>query len=600
MIAKRILPKKEPSTRPHYDYVELAEYVRAANYEGEKCQFAWHAGCDSETYDQAMVEVLATQALNTRTTKDKTYHLVISFRPEDEAKLSPEVFQDIEKMFVKALKFDEHQRVCGVHRNTNNMHMHIAINKIHPEKLTIKEPYRDFYKLAEVCKAIEEKYGLVVDNKLKKDQQIDQHAASMEAHSGEQSFQSYVLERKEPLLQALENATTWREAHESLSRYGLGIKARGNGLVVYNLDGKKNEAMKASALNRCLSKKNLQDRFGAYEEPAETTAPVERYCRVPIHPGSTERDQLYEQYKNLMQEKQDRLDAIRKQSAKDLQAVINWADAERKVLDRQILPRSTKTKLRQLLNVKQRQAIEDVREECNIALREIRKSYPCHNWNGYLKVQAEQGNAAALKVLRSKTNNEETRIDQAMPIAPEEKQKEAHRIKKAFLEKERQIIMSPISGKRRSGLAAITRMHQLAALDNLNKETGRKNDQELFAGVRHTIDNNGIVIFTLAGGGTIRDTGRKIYFSQDEETKKAAMVYSQARLGRYIQVVENSIERRPYERNNNRADHHKSNPTVIGQISRNRLRGLSELDVVRFGKSHEVLLPGHARGNLER
>jgi len=599
MIAKRILPKKEKSTRPHYDFKELAEYVRAAGHEGEKCQFAWHGGCHSENYDQAMMEIMAVQALNTRTSKDKTYHLVISFRPEDETKLSPEVFQEIEQMFAKALGFDEHQRVCGVHRNTNNMHMHIAYNKIHPEKLTIREPYRDFYKLAEACKAIEEKYGLLVDNKLKKDQQIDQHAASMEAHSGEQSFQSYVLEKKEPLLQSLENATTWREAHVSLARYGLGIKARGNGLVVYNLDGKKNEAMKASALDRCLSKKNLLDRFGEYEEPGDLPESVERYNRSPIQPQSTERDQLYEQYKNLMQKKQDRLDASRKQSAKNMQAVMDWADAERKVLDRRILPRSTKAKLRQLLNVEQRQAIEDVREAGNTSLQAIRKSYPCHNWNGYLKWQAEQGNETALNALRSKKEKDRSlEVDQAKPIDHGEKYTEAHRIKKAFLEKERQIIISSVSGKHRSGLVAITRMQQLAALENL-KETGQKNDQELFAGVRHTIDNNGIVIFTLAGGGTIRDTGKKIYFSQDEETKKAAMIYSQARLGKNIQVIENSIERKPYERNNG-VGHHKPNPAVIGQINQNRLRGLSELDVVRFGKSPEVLLPGHARGDVER
>jgi hypothetical protein len=599
MIAKRILPRKEKLTRPHYDIIELAEYIRAADHEDEKCQLAWHVGCHSEPYDQAMTEIMAIQALNTRSSKDKTYHLVISFRPEDEAKLSSEVFQKIENMFAKALGFEEHQRVCGVHRNTNNMHMHIAYNKIHPEKLTIREPHRDFHKLAGACKTIEVKYGLVMDNKLKNDQQIDQHAASMEAHSGEQSFQSYVLERKEPLLQALVKAASWREAHEFLSRHGLGIKARGNGLVVYNLDGKKNEVMKASALDRCLSKKSLLDRFGAYESPHERTAPVERYSRIPIHPSSDERDQLYEQYKNLMQEKQDRLDASRKQSAKDMQAVMNWAAEERKALDRRILSRSIKTKLRQILNVKQRQYIENVREECDAALREIRKSYPCHNWNGYLKWQAEQGNTAALNVLRSKAKKRGSEADKAKNH--EKCHKEAHLIKRSYLEKEQQIIMSSVSWKRRRGLVSIIRMQQLAALEILQKEISPGGgESKIFSGVRHAIDNNGIIIFTLADGGTIRDTGQKIYFSQDGVTKRAAMLYSQSRLGKNIQVVENYIERKPYERNSNRADHHKSNPAGVGQNNNNRLRGLSELDVVRFGNNCEVLLPGHARGNLER
>jgi hypothetical protein len=117
-----------------------------------------------------------------------------------------------------------------------------------------------------------------------------------------------------------------------------------------------------------------------------------------------------------MQERQGKLDASRQQSAQDMQAVMNWADAERMALDRRILPHSTKIKLRQLVNVKQRQAIVDVREVSNTNLQAIRQSYPYHNWNGYLKWQAEQGNKTALEVLRSKAaKNNAAEADQEKP-----------------------------------------------------------------------------------------------------------------------------------------------------------------------------------------
>ena len=70
------------------------------------------------------------QALNRRTKQCKTYHLVISFRPEDEASLTPELFMTIERRFAAALGYEEHQRHCGVHKNTGNLHMHIAYNMI--------------------------------------------------------------------------------------------------------------------------------------------------------------------------------------------------------------------------------------------------------------------------------------------------------------------------------------------------------------------------------------------------------------------------------------------------------------------------------------
>ena len=76
------------------------------------------------------MEVEATQGLNTRSTKEKTYHLLVSFRPEDEARLMPEALKAIEERFAAVLGYSEHQRHCGIHKNTNNIHMHIAYNMI--------------------------------------------------------------------------------------------------------------------------------------------------------------------------------------------------------------------------------------------------------------------------------------------------------------------------------------------------------------------------------------------------------------------------------------------------------------------------------------
>jgi hypothetical protein len=52
-----------------------------------------------------------------------------SFRPEDEDKLTPQVLEEIETMLADALGFSGHQRHCGGHVNTNNMHLHVAYNR---------------------------------------------------------------------------------------------------------------------------------------------------------------------------------------------------------------------------------------------------------------------------------------------------------------------------------------------------------------------------------------------------------------------------------------------------------------------------------------
>ncbi len=158
-----MLPIKVERKVENDNYRALALYIADAKIgrnEGEKTLKAWAVGCQMEDYLGGMIEVEATQAMNTTSGKEKTYHLVISFRPSDEKKLALEDYYGIEKEIAKALGFADHQRHCGIHRNTDNIHMHIAYNMIAPEKYTRHSPYRDFSKMHSVCRKLEKKYGL--------------------------------------------------------------------------------------------------------------------------------------------------------------------------------------------------------------------------------------------------------------------------------------------------------------------------------------------------------------------------------------------------------------------------------------------------------
>ncbi len=273
MIAKRIDAGKDAQGRMrHHDYRQLGNYIRDASHDGEKCLMAWHEGCWAPDYDLALVEIEATQAMNTRAKSDKTYHLMVSFRPEDEARLTPVAFQRIENAMAEALGLDEHQRLCGVHKNTNNLHLHIAYNLIHPERLTMATTlHYDFQKLSKACRALEKEFGLVVDNGMEVsnplEPKISQRAAAMEAHSGEQSFQSFVLEQREPLLAEIEIATDWQEVHQALACYGIEMLPKTNGLVLANMCGK--GSIKASAVDKTMSRMRMEERFGVYVEPNE-------------------------------------------------------------------------------------------------------------------------------------------------------------------------------------------------------------------------------------------------------------------------------------------------------------------------------------------
>lgn len=126
------------------NYRALALYAADASIgglQGEKTFHSWYAGGEAETYLEGLIEVEATQAINTKVEEEKTYHLMVSFRPEDENKLTKEVLEDIERIYAEALGFANHQRHCGAHVNTNNWHLHIAYNRIHPQTFKSHTPY---------------------------------------------------------------------------------------------------------------------------------------------------------------------------------------------------------------------------------------------------------------------------------------------------------------------------------------------------------------------------------------------------------------------------------------------------------------------------
>ena len=318
---------------------------------------SWCAGCwAGDDYELAIQEVTDTQALNTRTTQEKTYHLIVSFRPEDETRLTPEAFKAIEVRFAQALGLSEHQRHCGVHVNTENMHMHVAYNLIHPEKLTRVEPWRDYIKRDKLCRELEKEYGLVIDNGRDKAQEqgLGERAAAVEAHTGRQSFEGYARDQGEAILAILENARSWEDVHCAFARHGLELKPRGAGLVVKNRHGR--HVAKASAAHR-------ERRYGA--------APLQK---------APNRNQLWQEFQELRQEQKAALEDIRRK----------W-ERQRMELQRRPIARRTRSNLMKMSRQYEAEEIHAARMNQGVG-----------NWLDFLRQKAAQGDETALAVLRSR------------------------------------------------------------------------------------------------------------------------------------------------------------------------------------------------------
>ncbi len=381
-----MISKVEPCKVGNDNYARLANYIADTGHDGEKSLLHWCVGCADDDYLFSIQEVKDTQAINERTTKNKTYHLIVSFRPEDEPKLTPETFKAIELYFAKALGFEEHQRHCGVHKNTDNLHMHMAYNMIHPEKFTRHEPYRDFFKRDQVCREVELEFGLTVDNgRGQKQTMLEVGAAKMEAHTGHQSFESYAKSHKEQIMQSVATATSWEDVHKALSAYGMEILPHGNGLVIRDRSNPKKAkyAMKASVLDRSFSKKKLEERFGAYAKAQEKYQAERVYDTYTPREYSSENKASYADYKKQMLERKEALDSIQKDYEDKRKSLDEKWEVNREKIRNSGLEARAMRRLFRLAKKKEFQERYELKGEVFMQRASVKEKFPHTSWAKY-------------------------------------------------------------------------------------------------------------------------------------------------------------------------------------------------------------------------
>lgn len=259
-------------------FASLLAYLSDAQAKRERVGCVTVTNCQSDQALVAITEILNTQAQNQRALSDKTYHLILSFPAGEEP--APAVLQAVEARICQGLGYGAHQRISVVHHDTDNLHVHIAINKIHPTRYTIHQPYRDHATLGQLCAALEDEFGLRHDNHQARQTGAASRAMDMERQAGVESVLGLV--RRECHAQ-MRDAASWQELHGVLLVQGLALRERGNGLVIVAADG---TAVKASSVHRDCSKARLETRLGPFVPgPAGVEDGRGTYARRPLRLG---------------------------------------------------------------------------------------------------------------------------------------------------------------------------------------------------------------------------------------------------------------------------------------------------------------------------
>ena len=205
---------------------------------------------------------------------------------------------------MQALGYSEHQAAWAVHRDTDNDHIHLVINKVHPVMATVRStPRGDYFILDKCMRELELEFGhgrangpyVTMDTEqgpqivrmsraerrergLLKDAapHISARAARAEHNAGgTESFQSWATGAPAAALRVAVDkpGATWRDAHEALAKYGVRSERKGSGLILTTTvpgptGAPRVLAAKASQLGRWASKSALERRLGEFTPPA--------------------------------------------------------------------------------------------------------------------------------------------------------------------------------------------------------------------------------------------------------------------------------------------------------------------------------------------
>ena len=397
MIAK-IIPIK--SVRKS-NYSALIQYLADPQDKSERVSQIKVSNCYTDDLTAGLLEIRNTQEMNTRAKSDKTCHLVLSF-PEGE-RLPYVDLSAIEERFCDALGFNGHQRISVVHDDTNNLHVHIAINKIHPKNLTIHNPYYDYNKVAKLCEEIEQEYGLTAVNHETQNDKASRVAQEIEARTGVESLLGWI---KREALTEIKDADNWQDLHQVLVRHGLEIKERGNGFV---LVANKGVAVKASSVDRSLSKGNLTQRLGAFvpgEHSDQSSRPdTKQYQPKPLQ-NRIDTSKLYSRYQ------QEQADSVRQRSGQwailrqNRDQLIDRAKREAK-LKRNIIKsikagRLAKKALYATAYQQFKTTIAVIKSDYQKTYQSSKARHSRMGWLDWLAFEAKLGKTQALAVLRSR------------------------------------------------------------------------------------------------------------------------------------------------------------------------------------------------------
>ena len=273
MIVKKVKYKK--TTKPKsWQIGDLVDYIRSPRDTNplEKIEHSGSREFFSGDHAGQRMEMVAL-AEDSVHSKMPVSHWIFSWQ-ENEQPTSDQV-EELVDIFMERMELSGHQVIYGLHYNTENYHVHIAVNRMSPATGKVVQPHKGFDIEAahRVVAEIEYKQGwareengrymmddtgkIVRAPKMDKGPTPKAKALDFEARTGEKSAQRIAQERGHAIIK---NVVSWPALHQKLAAVGLRFEKKGSGSLIIVGD----IPVKASSVDRAFSMGNLCKRLGEF------------------------------------------------------------------------------------------------------------------------------------------------------------------------------------------------------------------------------------------------------------------------------------------------------------------------------------------------
>lgn len=235
---------------------ERCEWIEARNLPGEDPQTNWRV-------------MRATADLSSRTEKP-VYHFSLDWHPDEAGALTRETARASADRMLDRLGLAEHQAMIFFHRDAAHPHLHVVVNRVHPETGRAWEIWKSKQRLERAASDVARDFGFEQvpgrHNKLDRERAFEDKPTRGEqrraAREGDTALATWTGDKLAMLRKAVGNhfreAGSWADLTDRLGDHGLQLQAKGQGLIVTDGAG----FAKLSQMGKDIRLSGLEKAFG--------------------------------------------------------------------------------------------------------------------------------------------------------------------------------------------------------------------------------------------------------------------------------------------------------------------------------------------------